>query len=273
MDTSPGTLTRRICNDSDEDRYGSDNDDKDEDEDDDSNDINGHAIQLNIPLVLPPPIDRQLLSLCFHSSWRTRSQLRFHFRNVSEVPLDDDKGSDTNQDPESESDPEHCDTRLTIVTYDPIVAPSPSITISNTTSRRLLLASSAAALLVFAIAFVFAILSGFDPLHYPLPPLRPITFRGLAAVVQPYVKLIHLLDLPNTTLPAVENEFFELYLSTQADVNPSLCLKVVNLLDDANEHLARLLVGLNAPYMGNTVYTLRDDLILMSWSIDQQRQR
>ncbi|WQF76835.1 hypothetical protein CDEST_01849 [Colletotrichum destructivum] len=210
----------------DEDRYGSDNDDKDEDEDDDNNNINSHAIQLNIPLVLPPPVDRQLLSLCFHSSWRTRSQLRFHFRNVNEVLLDHDEGSDTNQDPESEPDPEHRDTRLTIVTYDPIVALSPSITTtSNIISRRLLLASSAAVL------------------------------------------------FPNITLPAVENEFFELYLSNPADIDPSLCLKVVNLLDDANEHLARLLVRLNAPYMGNTVYTLRYDLILMRWSIDQQRQR
>ncbi|KAK2052172.1 hypothetical protein LY76DRAFT_671966 [Colletotrichum caudatum] len=84
-----------------------------------------HAIQLNLPLALPLPSDRQLLSLCFHASWRTHRRLRIHFTNHSKVLLDaNDDDDDNNDNSSSNSDPGHRHDNLTVIDYDPIAVSS-----------------------------------------------------------------------------------------------------------------------------------------------------
>ncbi|KAK1957413.1 hypothetical protein LY78DRAFT_697266 [Colletotrichum sublineola] len=215
-----------------------------------------HATQLNLPLVLPPPVGRQLLSLCFHSSWRARRHLRVHFVST-DVLLDDAPDSPDLSEPESdpEHDPEHHHDFLTIVNYDPIAVSLPS------TASPWALPAAAALFLVLLVlaALVLLAVDSFASIRpYTCPLLRnrreclvpfsadssasnhytvttsktkaatatassstssstTITLRNLTAVVRPYAQLVRLLDHPNAVvLPAIQREFSELCLTAWA---------------------------------------------------------
>ncbi|KAJ3960483.1 hypothetical protein N0V92_002859 [Colletotrichum tropicale] len=232
----------------------------------------GQAIQLNLPLALPPPFNRQLISLCFHASWRTRRRLRIHFSNCSEVLLDDDTSSSDS----SSSDPDstHHHDNLTVIDYDPIAVPS------HPSARRWLVPLIIACFIVGAFILA-AVLSSSDLRSIkiiPLPPPRPrpITLRNLTTLVNPYARLVRLLDTntPATPLPAVQREFTELCTLGRALAIPAdVCHDIVDLLDDASVHLARVLVGIRARAgPGNLVSALRDTVLLMAWGIDTQAQ-
>ncbi|KAF4922549.1 hypothetical protein CGCVW01_v005212 [Colletotrichum viniferum] len=243
------------------------NNNKTENEDDQT----GQAIQLNLPLALPPPFNRQLLSLCFHASWRTRRRLRIHFSNRSEVLLDDDTSSSSSC---SDLDSEHHHDNLTVIDYDPIAVPS------QPSARRWLVPLVIACFI--AGAFILAAVLSSSDLRcikiIPLPPPRPrpITLRNLTTLVHPYARLVRLLDTntPATPLPAVQREFAELCTLGRALAIPAdVCHDIVDLLDDTSVHLARVLVGIRARAgPGNLVSALRDTVLLMAWGIDKQVQ-
>lgn len=245
--------------------------DSDNNKTENEDDQTGQAIQLNLPLALPPPFNRQILSLCFHASWRTRRRLRIHFSNRSEVLLDDDTSS---SDSSSNPDSEHHHDNLTVIDYDPIAVPS------HPSARRWLVPLIIACFI--AGAFILAaVLSSSDLRsikNIPLPPLRPrpITLRNLTTLVHPYARLVRLLDTstPATPLPAVQREFTELCTLGRALAIPAdVCHDIVDLLDDTSVHLARVLVGIRARAgPGNLVSALRDTVLLMAWGIDTQAQ-
>ncbi|KAF4827411.1 hypothetical protein CGCSCA4_v015023 [Colletotrichum siamense] len=246
----------------------SDNNNKTENEDDQT----GQAIQLNLPLALPPPFNRQLLSLCFHASWRTRRRLRIHFSNRSEVLLDDDTSSSDSAS--SDPDSEHHHDNLTVIDYDPIAVPS------HPSARRwlvpLIIACFIAGAFILAAVLSSSDLRPFKIIPLPPPHPRPITLRNLTTLVHPYARLVRLLDTntPATPLPAVQREFTELCTLERALAIPAdVCHDIVDLLDDTSVHLARVLVGIRARAgPGNLVSALRDTVLLMAWGIDTQAQ-
>ncbi|KAF4924981.1 hypothetical protein K4K60_005251 [Colletotrichum sp. SAR11_57] len=246
----------------------SDNNNKTENEDDQT----GQAIQLNLPLALPPPFNRQLLSLCFHASWRTRRRLRIHFSNRSEVLLDDDTSSSDSYC--SDPDSEHHHHNLTVIDYDPIAVPS------HPSARRwlvpLIIACFIAGAFILAAVLSYSDLRSIKIIPLPPPRPRPITLRNLTTLVHPYARLIRLLDTntPATPLPAVQREFTELCTLGRALAIPAgVCHDIVDLLDDTSVHLARVLVGIRARAgPGNLVGALRDTVLLMAWGIDKQVQ-
>ncbi|KAI8305201.1 hypothetical protein K4K59_012306 [Colletotrichum sp. SAR11_240] len=221
----------------------SDNNNKTENE----NEQTGQAIQLNLPLALPPPFNRQLLSLCFHASWRTRRRLRIHFSNRSEVLLDDDTSSSDSSSSFSDSDSRHHHENLTVIDYDPIAVPS------HPSARRwlvpLIIACFVAAALILAAILSYSDLRSINIIPLPPPRPRPITLRNLTTLVHPYARLVRLLDTntPATSLPAVQREFTELCTLARAlTLPPDACHDIVDLLDDASVHLVRVLVGIRA---------------------------
>ncbi|KAK1843549.1 hypothetical protein CCHR01_13812 [Colletotrichum chrysophilum] len=246
----------------------SDNNNKTENEDDQT----GQAIQLNLPLALPPPFNRQLLSLCFHASWRTRRRLRIHFSNRSEVLLDDDTSSSDSYC--SDPDSEHHHHNLTVIDYDPIAVPS------HPSARRwlvpLIIACFIAGAFILAAVLSYSDLRSIKIIPLPPPRPRPITLRNLTTLVHPYARLIRLLDTntPATPLPAVQREFTELCTLGRALAIPAgVCHDIVDLLDGTSVHLARELVGIRARAgPGNLVGALRDTVLLMAWGIDKQVQ-
>ncbi|KAI8234121.1 hypothetical protein K4K55_004935 [Colletotrichum sp. SAR 10_96] len=214
-----------------------DNNNKTENED-------GQAIKLNLPLALPPPFNRQLLSLCFHASWRTRRRLRIHFSNRSEVLLDDDTSS---SDSSSNPDSEHHHDNLTVIDYDPIAVSS------HPSARRwlvpLIIACFIAGAFILAAVLSYSDLRSIKIIPLPPPRPRPITLRNLTTLVHPYARLVRLLDTntPATPLPAVQREFTELCTLGRALAIPAdVCHDIVDLLDDTSVHLARVLVGIRA---------------------------
>ncbi|KAF4861774.1 hypothetical protein CGCSCA1_v014869 [Colletotrichum siamense] len=244
------------------------NNNKTENEDDQT----GQAIQLNLPLALPPPFNRQLLSLCFHASWRTCRRLRIHFSNRSEVLLDDDTSSSDSAS--SDPDSEHHHDNLTVIDYDPIAVPS------HPSARRwlvpLIIACFIAGAFILAAVLSSSDLRSIKIIPLPPPHPRPITLRNLTALVHPYARLVRLLDTntPATPLPAVQREFTELCTLGRALAIPAdVCHDIVDLLDDTSVHLARVLVGIRARAgPGNLVSALRDTVLLMAWGIDTQAQ-
>ncbi|KAF4807649.1 hypothetical protein CGCSCA5_v013175 [Colletotrichum siamense] len=214
----------------------SDNNNKTENEDDQT----GQAIQLNLLLALPPPFNRQLLSLCFHASWRTRRHLRIHFSNRSEVLLDDDTSSSDSAS--SDPDSEHHHDNLTVIDYDPIAVPS------HPSARRwlvpLIIACFIAGAFILAAVLSSSDLRSIKIIPLPPPHPRPITLRNLTALVHPYARLVRLLDTnhPATPLPAVQREFTELCTLGRALAIPAdVCHDIVDLLDDTSVHLAHVL--------------------------------
>ncbi|KAJ0160894.1 hypothetical protein CTA2_7118, partial [Colletotrichum tanaceti] len=298
------TLPRRrrrssIANNSNDDNNNNDDDDNDNDNETetDSNDEEetdtikddqkGQAIQLNLHLALPPPYNRQLLSLCFHAFWRTRRRLRIHFTNRGEVLLDacssSSSSTSSSSSSDGDSDPEHQHDKLTVIDYDPIAVPSHPSSPSPRWLVPLIIAC-----FVAASALILAAVLGHHHLQLQLqPPLRlsfeppharprPITLRNLTTLTHPYARLVRLLDTdtPPASLPAIQREFAELCTLARAlAIPPDACHDIVDLLDDAGVHLARVLVGTRAQAgPGNSVSALRDTVILMAWGIHKQQQ-
>ncbi|KAH0424824.1 hypothetical protein CcaCcLH18_11322 [Colletotrichum camelliae] len=261
LQPTPRRRCRRSITKTEPDNNTNDNDETENEPDNTTKDDHtAQAIQLNLPLALPAPFNRQLLSLCFHASWRTRRRLRIHFSNRSEVLLDDTSSSE-------DDDSEHHD-NLTVISYAPIAVPS------HPPTHRWLIPLIIASLI--AITLIAAALRHPLQLHDPPPPRpRPITLRNLTSLVHPYARLLRLLDTaPTAVLPGVQREFAELCALARPLALPAdACHDIVDLLDDAGVHLARVVGGIRVMGPGNLGGALRDTVLLMAWGIDQQRQR